>query len=172
MLAVLSLVALPGLMHAQASELAGAGQSPAGQLPGGPMASAVPTQKADVTAPLMDSDPVATDQSVTSAADALPIIDQVPVPSPDEPAVPSPASATGLGPTLAAATAGVRVIVARDDRSTTAAAHKGGLSTDAILMIVGAAALLAGLLIGGGAGTAIAVAGAVVGLYGLYLYLQ
>ena len=34
------------------------------------------------------------------------------------------------------------------------------------------AALLAGLIISGGAGTAIAVGGAVVGLYGLYEFLQ
>jgi hypothetical protein len=39
-------------------------------------------------------------------------------------------------------------------------------------MVVGGAALLSGLIIGGGAGTAIAVGGAVVGLYGLYEFLQ
>jgi hypothetical protein len=39
-------------------------------------------------------------------------------------------------------------------------------------MIVGGAGLLAGLIIGGDAGTALAVGGAVIGLYGLYLYLQ
>jgi hypothetical protein len=39
-------------------------------------------------------------------------------------------------------------------------------------MIVGGAAFVAGLIIGGGAGTAVAIAGAAVGLYGLYLYLQ
>jgi hypothetical protein len=40
------------------------------------------------------------------------------------------------------------------------------------LMVVGGAALLTGLIIGGNAGTAIAVGGAVVGLVGLYQYLQ
>jgi hypothetical protein len=39
------------------------------------------------------------------------------------------------------------------------------------LMILGGAALLAGLIIGDDAGTVIAVGGAVVGLYGLYVYL-
>ena len=40
------------------------------------------------------------------------------------------------------------------------------------LMVVGGAALLTGLIIGGDAGTVIAVGGALVGLYGLYEYLQ
>jgi hypothetical protein len=40
------------------------------------------------------------------------------------------------------------------------------------LMIVGGAAVLVGLLIGNGAGNAIAVGGAIVGLVGLYQYLQ
>ncbi|GAC1476976.1 MAG: hypothetical protein NVS1B4_18810 [Gemmatimonadaceae bacterium] len=40
------------------------------------------------------------------------------------------------------------------------------------LMIVGFAALLAGAIIGGSAGTIIMIGGAFVGLYGLYMYLQ
>jgi hypothetical protein len=40
------------------------------------------------------------------------------------------------------------------------------------LMIVGGAAFLAGLIIGDDAGTAVAVGGAVIGLYGLYLWAQ
>ena len=39
------------------------------------------------------------------------------------------------------------------------------------LMIVGGAALITGLIIGNSAGTVIAVGGALVGLYGLYVYL-
>jgi hypothetical protein len=39
-------------------------------------------------------------------------------------------------------------------------------------MVVGGAALLTGLIIGDDPGTVIAVGGAVVGLYGLYQYLQ
>lgn len=39
------------------------------------------------------------------------------------------------------------------------------------LMIFGGAALITGLIIGGNAGTVIAVGGALVGLYGLYVYL-
>lgn len=40
------------------------------------------------------------------------------------------------------------------------------------LMLVGGAAFLAGLIIGGDAGTAIAVAGAGIGIYGLYIWAQ
>jgi hypothetical protein len=40
------------------------------------------------------------------------------------------------------------------------------------MMVVGGAALLAGLIVGGDAGTVIAVAGVIVGLYGLYQYLR
>jgi hypothetical protein len=50
--------------------------------------------------------------------------------------------------------------------------NHGGFGTDGVLMIVGGAGFIAGLIIGGGGGTAIAIAGAVVALYGLYLYLR
>jgi len=39
-------------------------------------------------------------------------------------------------------------------------------------MVVGGGALLTGLIIGGDAGTVIAIGGTVMGLYGLYEYLQ
>lgn len=44
--------------------------------------------------------------------------------------------------------------------------------TNVALMVVGAAGLVAGLLIEGNAGTAIAIGGAVIGLIGLYMYLR
>ena len=40
------------------------------------------------------------------------------------------------------------------------------------LMIVGGAAILTGIVVGGDAGHAISIAGAVIGLYGLYKYLE
>lgn len=49
--------------------------------------------------------------------------------------------------------------------------HKG-LGQSKALMGVGIAGFVAGALIGGGSGKAIMVGGAVIGLYGLYLYLQ
>ena len=39
-------------------------------------------------------------------------------------------------------------------------------------MIVGGAAVLVGIVVGNNAGYAISIAGAVIGLYGLYQYLQ
>lgn len=44
--------------------------------------------------------------------------------------------------------------------------------TSRLLMVIGGAAFVGGLLIGDDAGTAIAVAGLGVGIYGLYLYLR
>jgi hypothetical protein len=53
-----------------------------------------------------------------------------------------------------------------------AAQRRAGLGQPIALMVVGGAALLTGLIIGDDAGTVIAVGGALVGLYGLYEYLQ
>ena len=47
-----------------------------------------------------------------------------------------------------------------------------GAGKNAALMVVGAAGIVTGALVGGGGGTAIAVAGAVVGLYGLYRFVK
>ena len=90
--------------------------------------------------------------------------------------VAAPVSAQSLtdpapaGPTVQAARAGITAPPA----STASAAQQ--LETpsreSAALMIVGGAALLAGLLIGGGAGTALALGGALVGLYGLWMYVR
>ncbi|MDQ6635215.1 MAG: hypothetical protein M3Z10_10725 [Gemmatimonadota bacterium] len=80
-------------------------------------------------------------------------------------AEPTPAP---VGPTLDAASVGVR----HQAVETTAAARRSGMGQAEALMIVGGAAVLVGLLIGGGAGSAIAVGGAIVGLVGLYEYLQ
>jgi hypothetical protein len=81
------------------------------------------------------------------------------------------------GPTLAGATAGIRSNAAKENLTMQQLADRASqghdrVGLDVALMIVGGAALIAGLLIGGGAGTAIAIGGAVVGLYGLFLYLR
>ena len=76
-----------------------------------------------------------------------------------------------VGPTLATASVAVRQISA-DANAAPARAAAGGQGRGTALMIVGGAAVLVGLVIGNGAGNAIAVGGAVVGLYGLYQYLQ
>ena len=46
------------------------------------------------------------------------------------------------------------------------------MGQDKAMMVVGVAALVAGAIIGGTAGTVVMVGGAVVGLMGLYNYLQ
>jgi hypothetical protein len=74
-----------------------------------------------------------------------------------------------LGPTADAAAVGVRHAPAPKDA---APARRGGYGQPVALMVVGGAAVLVGLIIGGGAGTAIAIGGAVAGLVGLYQYLQ
>jgi hypothetical protein len=77
-------------------------------------------------------------------------------------ATPAPA-----GPTFEAAQVGVRHMA-----TAPAPARRAGFGQGQALMIVGGAAVLVGLLIGGGAGSAIAVGGAIIGLVGLYEYLQ
>ena len=51
-------------------------------------------------------------------------------------------------------------------------AQKANLGQSQALMIVGGAALIVGAIIGDDPGTVIMVGGAIVGLYGLYQYLQ
>lgn len=92
---------------------------------------------------------------------------------PADVATPAPAQ-TGpqTGPTMDAASVAVRQPVTTETRAPNAVPRRAGYGQPVALMVVGGAALLAGLIIGGGAGTAIAVGGAVVGLYGLYEFLQ
>lgn len=81
------------------------------------------------------------------------------------------ADTTRVGPTADAA----RIAVSEprsSDLTITTAAPRRGLGQPVALMVVGGAALLAGLIIGDDAGTVIAVSGALIGLYGLYEYLQ
>lgn len=78
-------------------------------------------------------------------------------------------TAPTLGPTVDAARSGVRHAEAP---VTAAPARHGNYGQPVALMVVGGAAVLTGLIIGGGAGGAIAVGGAIIGLVGLYQYLQ
>lgn len=82
-------------------------------------------------------------------------------------------SAVTAGPTLGNATVGVRHVDASASAANAApAAARGGRSNGEALMIVGGAAVLVGIVVGNNAGYAISIAGAVIGLYGLYQYLQ
>jgi hypothetical protein len=164
---------LPCRAAAQSTTAASAG---AASSAGESQLSAVP-----VTAPVAigTSTPVegASDNSGSTPA---PQLDADPIPRSAGPAVTggeTEIGPTGSGPTSSAATAGIRSQTATNltrqqlaDRA--AAANHSALGTDGVLMIVGGAGFIAGLIIGGGAGTAIAIAGAVIALYGLYLYLR
>lgn len=76
------------------------------------------------------------------------------------------------GPTVQTARAGVTAPVPAEAGLRGAQELETPSRESAALMIVGGAALLAGLVIGGGAGTAIAVGGALIGLYGLWMYVR
>ena len=101
-------------------------------------------------------------QNVGPAATSVVTIDSIVAPS----AAPLTAP---TGPTMDAAAVGVRHA---SETSTTAASPRGGYGQPVALMVVGGAAVLVGLIIGGDAGAAIAIGGAVAGLIGLYQYMQ
>jgi len=78
-----------------------------------------------------------------------------------------------LGASLVGLRAGVHAKeTARPNHPTAAAASHANLGQARAMMIVGVAALVAGAIIGDTPGTVIMVGGAVIGLVGLYDYLQ
>ena len=81
----------------------------------------------------------------------------------------APTAATATGPSNDAATLSPRL--ASNAALTTNAMRRPSRNSGVGLMIFGGAALITGLIIGDDAGTVIAVGGALVGLYGLYVYL-
>lgn len=87
--------------------------------------------------------------------------------------VPETRVQTTSGPTIESAAVGIRPAA-----STAAAAssqtrrRSGGMNSSVVLMVVGGAAMVAGAIIGGDAGTIFMVGGGLVGLWGLYNYLQ
>ena len=113
--------------------------------------------------------PLALAFGVASIAVARPAAAQSLAPAPTSAAVVTPVAEPTTGPTLAAASVAVRHA---ESPVSSAPARRAGYGQPVALMVVGGAALLTGLIIGNDAGTAIAVGGAVVGLVGLYQYLQ
>ncbi|HMI58685.1 MAG TPA: hypothetical protein VK511_11580, partial [Gemmatimonadaceae bacterium] len=87
--------------------------------------------------------------------------------APDAPVATNPVPATG--PSMDAATLSPRLT--SDAALGTHAMRRPSRGSGVGLMIFGGAALITGLIIGDDAGTVIAVGGALVGLYGLYVYL-
>ncbi len=81
------------------------------------------------------------------------------------------AATTPVGPSRDAASLAVRS-AAEPNHSPAPAPAKSGFTQSEGLMILGGAAILTGIVVGNNAGHAISVAGAVVGLIGLYQYLQ
>ena len=103
-------------------------------------------------------------QNVATAPAAITAPSLVPSATPAAAVVSTP----DAGPTVDAATVGVRHTVDAQP----AAQRRGGSAPGMPLMIVGGAAILVGIVVGGDAGHAISIGGAVVGLVGLYQYLQ
>jgi hypothetical protein len=102
---------------------------------------------------------------ILALAVSHPATAQVPAPSPVAAAAPT----ISLAPTLAATHLGFS---AEDDAPLTvnASAARMGPREGRVCALVGGAAVLTGILIGGDAGTVIAVGGAGLGLYGLYIW--
>lgn len=76
------------------------------------------------------------------------------------------------GPRLDAVRLGVEPAEVNAEAADPAAMAQARVGQSMALMIVGGAALVTGLVIGGDPGTILALGGAVIGLIGLYHYLQ
>jgi len=103
---------------------------------------------------------------VLALALSRPAAAQAPAPAP---AVTSPAPAVSYAPTLAA----TRLGFSAEDQAplaVNASAARMGRREGRVFALVGGAAVIAGVLIGGDAGTVIAIGGAGMGLYGLYIW--
>ena len=103
---------------------------------------------------------------VLALALSRPAAAQAPAPAP---AVTSPAPAVSYAPTLAA----TRLGFSAEDQTplaVNASAARMGRREGRVFALVGGAAVIAGVLIGGDAGTVIAIGGAGMGLYGLYIW--
>ena len=103
---------------------------------------------------------------VLALALSRPAAAQAPAPAP---AVTSPAPSVSYAPTLAA----TRLGFSGEDQAplaVNASASRMGRREGRVFALVGGAAVIAGALIGDDAGTVIAIGGAGMGLYGLYIW--
>jgi hypothetical protein len=102
---------------------------------------------------------------ILALAVSHPAAAQAPAPSPAAVAAPT----TSLAPTLAA----THLSFSAEDHApltVNAAATRMDRREGRICALVGGAAVITGILIGGDAGTVIAIGGAGLGLYGLYIW--
>ena len=102
------------------------------------------------------------------------VLTSVPTPAAPQTAAPSASVATPgpVGPVSRASAVFVQPQRSAALDLNSAAMATGGRTQSRAMMIVGAAALITGAIIGGDPGTIVMVGGAVVGLIGLYNYLQ
>jgi len=91
---------------------------------------------------------------------------------PAQSATPVAKSDHSVGPTVSANIAGIRAPTSAHSLNARAADTHMGAGENVALMVVGGAALIIGAVIGGTPGVLIAIGGAIVGLYGLYHFIQ
>jgi hypothetical protein len=84
----------------------------------------------------------------------------------------TPLPAVAIGPVIQPYTAGLRIQAATAPHPMMTMAANEGHRRDVVLMIVGGAALITGAVIDGRSGGAIMLAGGLLGLFGLFRYLQ
>ncbi|MEO8564709.1 MAG: hypothetical protein ABI601_21740 [bacterium] len=125
------------------------------------VAQDAPAVATDVPVVAQEAPAIAPVDAQLIVADATPTIAQ------DSPVAAQDAAPTG--PSMDASTLSPRVRLHASE--TTNAMRRPSRGSGVGLMIFGGAALITGLIIGNNAGTVIAVGGALVGLYGLYVYL-
>lgn len=104
---------------------------------------------------------------ILALAASHPAVAQDPAPSP----APAAAPATSLAPTLAATHLGFSA----EDRApltVNASAARMGPREGRAAAIVGGALVITGFLVGGNGGTAIAIGGAGLGLFGIYIWAR
>ena len=128
-----------------------------------------------VAAPLGAQSPALAAEAEVPAA-AAPLV-AAPAATPATPAADAADARTAAGPSAELAPAALRLapraaVSAEQEEAALQARARNGFSQSQVLMIVGGAALLTGLIIGDDVGDILAIGGAGVGLYGLYRYLQ
>ena len=83
---------------------------------------------------------------------------------------PAPAPAASLAPTLSAVRFGITDVPDQPTVVNATTARAMGRREGRVFAIVGGAAVITGILIGDTGGTVIAIGGAAIGLYGLYIW--
>jgi len=83
---------------------------------------------------------------------------------------PAAAPAASLAPTMSAVRFGITDVTEQPTVVNATAARAMGRREGRVLAIVGGAAVITGILIGDTGGTVIAIGGAAIGLYGLYIW--